>query len=132
MKRSAGACADCHDARGRRPAVADQRTGYQSSAIRHAHRTAGQVAALAAMLDEGKPFSSVAQQILAARGSLDGLLLRVLEDALRACVPADPQRGEVVRLLQAAVGQSGLPTVLAPTFEFGEEIGPPLAAIPHR
>lgn len=80
----------------------------QSSSLRHAHRAAGQAAALAAMLEEGRPFTEIAQQVLAARGSLDALLVRVLEEELTACLPGDEQRAVVVRLLRAAVGQSGL------------------------
>lgn len=53
-------------------------------AVSHARRATGQVAALASMIEEDRPFSEVAQQILAARGSIDSLLVRLGVLELRA------------------------------------------------
>ena len=57
--------------------------GERGAAVRHAQRATGQTAALAAMIASGRPFSEVAQQVLAARGSLDSLLVRLVELELR-------------------------------------------------
>ena len=76
------------------------------AAIRHAQRVSGQVAALASMIDRTQPFPNLAQQILAARGSLDSLLLRLVELELRDCVPSREVRDEVDGLLRTALGRS--------------------------
>ncbi len=77
------------------------------AAARHAGRLAGQTGALAAMIRAGRPFDEVAQQVLAARGSLDALLLRLLTIELDGCVPVD-QRGEVAGLVNVALGRRGV------------------------
>ena len=75
-------------------------------AVSHARRATGQVAALASMIEEDRPFSEVAQQILAARGSLDSLLVRLVVLELRDCVPGQEARLEVDGLLRTALGRS--------------------------
>lgn len=75
-------------------------------AVSHARRATGQVAAVAAMIQEDRPFSEVAQQILAARGSLDSLLVRLVELELRDCVPGQETRLEVDGLLRAMLGRA--------------------------
>ncbi|MES2210568.1 MAG: metal-sensing transcriptional repressor [Chloroflexota bacterium] len=78
----------------------------RGAAIRHAQRVGGQVAALASMIDRAEPFPNLAQQILAARGSLDSLLVRLVELELRDCVPSREARDEVDGLLRTALGRS--------------------------
>lgn len=78
----------------------------RNAAVRHVQRASGQVAALAGMITAGRPFAEVAQQLLAARGSLDSLLVRLVEIELNERVPAADTRGEVDQLLRTALGRS--------------------------
>ena len=78
----------------------------RSAAVRHVQRASGQVAALAGMITARRPFAEVAQQLLAARGSLDSLLVRLVEIEHDDCVPAADTRGEVDELLRTALGRS--------------------------
>ena len=78
----------------------------RGAAIRHAQRVSGQIAALASMIARPEPFPNLAQQILAARGSLDSLLVRLVELELRGCVPSPEARDEVDGLLRMALGRS--------------------------
>ena len=77
----------------------------RSAAVRHAQRASGQAAALPPMIAAGQPFPEVAQQLLAARGSLDSLLVRLVELELVERLP-DHDRAEVDRLLRTALGRS--------------------------
>jgi DNA-binding FrmR family transcriptional regulator len=70
----------------------------------HARRAAGQTGALAEMISERRVFAEVAQQLLAARGSLDALLIRLVELELATCLVDQPQRADVDALLRAALG----------------------------
>ena len=70
----------------------------------HARRAAGQTGALAEMITDGRSFAEVAQQLLAARGSLDALLIRLVGLELDACLTDRPQRADVEALLRAALG----------------------------
>ncbi len=81
--------------------------GDRGAAVRHAQRASGQASAVAAMIAGGRPFADVAQQVLATRGSLDSLLLRLVELELAHCLPSASRRGEVNALLCAALGRSG-------------------------
>jgi Uncharacterized protein conserved in bacteria len=81
-------------------------SGERGAAVRHAQRASGQVAALASMIAGDQPFPQVAQQLLAARGSLDSLLVRLIELELRDCVPSREARDEVDGLLRTALGRS--------------------------
>jgi len=76
----------------------------RQAAVRHARRATGQVSALASMIGGDRPFAEVAQQLLAVRGSLDSLLVRLVELELRDCVPARETRQEVDELLRVALG----------------------------
>ncbi len=78
----------------------------RSAALRHVQRASGQVAALASMIAAGQPFPEVARQLLAARGSLDSLLARLVELELCDCVPSREARDEVHGLLRTALGRS--------------------------
>ena len=78
----------------------------RTAAVRHVQRAGGQVAALAGMITARRPFAEVAQQLLAARGSLDSLLVRLVEIELDDCVPAADTRGEVDELLRTALGRN--------------------------
>lgn len=80
--------------------------GERGAAVRHAQRAAGQTAALAAMIASGRPFTEVAQQVLAAQGSLDSLLVRLVELELRDCLPGREVRDEVDGLLRTALGRT--------------------------
>ena len=82
--------------------------GERRAAVRHAQRATGQTAALATMNAGGRPFSEVAQQVLAARGSLDSLLVRLVELELRDCLPGREVRDEVDGLLRTALGRTAL------------------------
>lgn len=57
------------------------------------------------MIAAGRSFPEVAQQLLAARGSLDSLLVRLVEMELEDCVPAADTRVEVDDLLRTALGR---------------------------
>ena len=78
----------------------------RDAAVRHVQRASGQVAALAGMITAGRSFAEVAQQLLAARGSLDSLLVRLVEIELADCVLAADTRDEVDELLRTALGRS--------------------------
>lgn len=79
----------------------------RAAAVRHAQRVGGQVGALAGMVAAADPFPDVAQQLLAARGSLDSLLVRLVELELRDCLPTREVRDEVDGLLRMALGRAG-------------------------
>lgn len=81
----------------------------RGAAVRHAQRATGQVAALASMITDDRPFGDVVQQLLAARGSLDSLLIRLVELQLRDCVPSPEARDEVDGLLRTVLGRSASP-----------------------
>lgn len=83
-------------------ASVDQR----AAAVRHAQRASGQTGALAGMIADADPFSEVAQQLLAARGSLDSLLVRLVELELGNCLPSPEARDVVDGLLRTALGRS--------------------------
>lgn len=80
--------------------------GERSAAVRHAHRASGQAGALASMIADERPFTDVAQQLLALRGSLEALLLRLIELELGESVPNDRARVEIDRLLRVALGRN--------------------------
>jgi DNA-binding FrmR family transcriptional regulator len=81
-------------------------SGERRAAIRHANRAGGQVAALAGMIAAEDRFPEIAQQLLAARGSLDSLLLRLIELELGECLPSQELRGVVDSLLRTALGRA--------------------------
>jgi DNA-binding FrmR family transcriptional regulator len=78
----------------------------RAAAVRHAQRASGQIAALAGMIGGADPFPNVAQQLLAARGSLDSLLVRLVKLELGDCLPNQEIRDEVDSLLRTALGRS--------------------------
>ena len=84
-------------------AIANER----AAAVRHAQRAAGQASAVAAMITDRRPFADIAQQLLAARGSLDSLLVRLVELELQECVPNPTARNQVDRLMHSALGRTG-------------------------
>ena len=79
----------------------------REAAVRHVQRATGQVSALAGMIASHRPFAEVAQQLLAARGSLDSLRVRLVELELDDCLPAPDARDEVDDLLRSALGRNG-------------------------
>ena len=82
-------------------------TNTRAAAVRHARRVNGQVGALAAMIAAGRPIGDVAQQVVAARASLDALLIRLIVLELDACLEGEAGRPTVDRLVRLAVGQRG-------------------------
>ena len=90
--------------------------GDRGAAVRHAQRVNGQVAALAGMIAAAHRFPDIAQQLLAARGSLDSLLVRLVELELSDCLPTGEVREEVDGLLRTALGRAapGRPTPTHP------------------
>jgi len=80
--------------------------GERTAAVRHAQRATGQAAAVVSMIATGRPFAEVAQQLLAARGSLDSLLVRLVELELSDCLPSREVRDEVDGLLRTALGHT--------------------------
>jgi DNA-binding FrmR family transcriptional regulator len=80
--------------------------GERTAAVRHAQRATGQAAAVVSMIATSRPFAEVAQQLLAARGSLDSLLVRLVELELSDCVPSREVRNEVDGLLRTALGHT--------------------------
>ena len=78
----------------------------RGAAVRHAQRATGQARALATMIASGRPFPDIAQQLLAVRGSLDSLLVRLIALELGACVPNPRARDEIDGLLRAALGRN--------------------------
>ena len=94
--------------RGLRPAVSSSdAVDQRAAAVRHAQRASGQAAALAGMIAARDGFSEVAQQLLATRGSLDSLLVRLVEVELCDCLPSREVRDEVDSLLRTALGRAG-------------------------
>jgi len=79
--------------------------GDRGAVIRHAHRATGQVAALAGMIAADRSFAETTQQLLAARGSLDSLLMRLVDLELRTCVPSPALRDELDGVLRTALGR---------------------------
>ena len=78
----------------------------RGAAVRQAQRASGQVAALARMISAVRPFPEIAQQLLAARGSLDSLLVRLVEIELQDRLPHGVARNEVDDLLRTALGRT--------------------------
>ena len=83
--------------------------GQRAAAARHAQRASGQVGALAGMIAGAEPFPNVAQQLLAARASLDSLLVRLVELELGDCLPSQEVRDEVDGLLRTVLGRRTRP-----------------------
>jgi DNA-binding FrmR family transcriptional regulator len=81
------------------------RVGQRAAAARHARRASGQVGALAGMIAGAESFPNVAQQLLAARGSLESLLVRLVELELGNCLPNQEVRDEVDGLLRTVLGR---------------------------
>ncbi len=63
------------------------------------------------MIATSRPFPHVAQQLLAARGSLDSLLVRLVELEVRDCVPDGEARDAIDGLLRVALGRSATPRI---------------------
>ena len=83
----------------------------RAAATRHAQRVCGQVGALATMIAAERPLADVAQQVVAARASLDALLLRVIDLEVEGSPETRPVRAEVDRLLRLALGSGRRPRV---------------------
>ena len=77
-----------------------------AAAVRHAQRASGQAVALPGMISAGRPFAEISQQLLAARGSLDSLLVRLIDLELDACLTVPDSRHQVDELLRTALGRS--------------------------
>lgn len=78
----------------------------RAAAVRHARRVCGQVGSLPTMIAAERPLADVAQQVVAARASLDALLVRLIDLELDRSPQTRPVRVEVDRLLRLALGQA--------------------------
>lgn len=78
----------------------------RDAAVRHARRVCGQIGSLPAMIAAERPLADLAQQVVAARASLDALLVRLIELEIDRSPEIRPARGEVGRLLRLALGQA--------------------------
>ena len=82
---------------------AGRATDANARLIAHARRAAGQAGAVAEMVRAQAPFPSVVQQVLATRGSLDALLVRLAEAEIgRELQLPDEQRVPVERVMRSA------------------------------
>lgn len=90
-------------------------TNGRAAAVRHARRLNGQVASLPAMIDARRPIGDLAQQVVAARESLDALLMRLILLELDACPTGAEGRATADKLVRLALGQRGRRGVAAPT-----------------
>jgi DNA-binding FrmR family transcriptional regulator len=78
----------------------------RAAAVRHARRVFGQIGSLPAMIAAERPLADLAQQVVAARVSLDALLLRLIDLEVDRSPETRPARGEIYRLLRLALGQA--------------------------
>lgn len=85
--------------------VVDQRE--RAAVIRHARRVSGQVAAIGPMIEGDRPFNDVVQQLLAARSSLDSLLVRLVELRLHDRIGDPDDCAAITRMLESAFLRSG-------------------------
>jgi DNA-binding FrmR family transcriptional regulator len=84
-----------------------RRSADDVAAQAHALRAAGQAAAVAQMIRTGSSYDSIVQQLLATRGSLDSLLVRLVERELaNVDSPASGSDPQVVRVLRTAFDRS--------------------------
>ena len=81
-----------------------------SSALAHANRAAGQAAGVAEMVRTGQPLSAVVQQLLAAQGSLDALLVRLVQQEVDRQVLAENIHPDVRELLGPVLRRSRSPS----------------------
>lgn len=77
----------------------------RTAAVHHARRLTGQVASLPTMIAANRSLDDVAQQIVAARGSLDALLLRLILLDLLASTATPRARADVERCLRLGLGR---------------------------
>lgn len=76
-------------------------------ALAHALRAAGQAAAVAEILRSDASFEALVQQLLATRGSLDSLLVRLAECELARLDPLAPDTSvRVAHVLRTAFDRS--------------------------
>jgi DNA-binding FrmR family transcriptional regulator len=78
----------------------------RDAAVRHARRVCGQTGSLPAMIAAERPLADLAQQVVAARASLDALLLRLIDLEVDRSPKTRPARGEFDRILRLALGQA--------------------------
>jgi DNA-binding FrmR family transcriptional regulator len=78
----------------------------RDAAVRHARRVCGQIGSLPAMIAAERPLADLAQQVVAARASLDALLVRLIDLEVDRSPEIGLARGEVDRLLRLALGQA--------------------------
>ena len=78
-----------------------------AAAVRHAQRASGQANALPRMISAGRPFAEISQQLLAARGSLDSLLVRLVDLELERRLSTTDSQQAIDALLRTALGRSG-------------------------
>ena len=74
--------------------------------VAHAQRGSGQAGSLARMIASEQPFAEVGQRLPAVRGSLDSLLIRLVELELADRLPSPAVRDDVDNVLRTVLGHS--------------------------
>lgn len=92
--------------RGRRSQTAASVT-ERAEALARANRAAGQAAAVAEMIRNGQPHCAVVQQVLATQGSLDALLLRLVQQEVDRQAAAPDGAQPDLRLLLRPILRRG-------------------------
>ncbi len=92
------------------PSRKPRRYEAASSALAHASRAAGQAAGVAEMVRTGQPLSAIVQQLLAAQGSLDALLVRLVQQEVDRQVLAENIHPDVRELLGPVLRRSRGPS----------------------
>lgn len=87
-----------------------RRLEFAGSAVAHANRAAGQAAGVAEMVRAGKSLPAIVQQLLAAHGSLDALLLRLVQQEVDRQVLAENIHPDARQLLGPVLRRSRSPS----------------------
>ncbi len=95
---------------GARKTMPPRRYAAAASALAHANRAAGEATAVAEMVRTGKPLSAVVQRLLATQGSLDALLLRLIQEEVDRQILADALPTDVRRLLGPVLRRTRSPS----------------------
>jgi DNA-binding FrmR family transcriptional regulator len=88
-------------------AMTPRRSADDVAAQAHALRAAGQAAAVSQMIRRGSDYESIVQQLHATRGSLDSLLVRLVEREMAGIDhSAAGSENQVARVLRSAFDRS--------------------------
>jgi DNA-binding FrmR family transcriptional regulator len=92
-------------------AMTPRRSAADMAVLAHALRAAGQSAAVAQMIRAGEGFDPIVQQLLATRGSLESLLVRLVERELAERDPSiEGVEPHVEQILRTAFDRSSRPS----------------------